>query len=68
MRTVVGSMDLDQLLSHRDEINEIKDIVPPKDLVDVPAGAKARMVAVENRSLLRVKLADQPDASPSAPA
>jgi len=55
MRTVMGSLDLDQLLSHRDEINsrlltvidaasepwgikvtrvEIKDIEPPKDLVD----------------------------------
>ena len=35
---------------------------------DLPAGAKVRVVAVENGSLLRVKRADEPGASPSAPA
>jgi len=54
IRSVMGAMDLDQILSHRDEINErllrvvdaavstwgikvnrieIKDIVPPADLI-----------------------------------
>ncbi len=67
IRTVMGSMDLDQLLSHRDEINhrilavvdkaaapwgvkvtriEIKDILPPNDLVDAMA---QQMIAERNK-------------------